>query len=42
MFEDFSAFKREVKSVFDIADVIGEYVELKKTGSATIGLLSLP
>ncbi len=35
--DDFSAFKEEVKSRVDIAEIIGEYVDLKRRGSATMG-----
>jgi DNA primase len=38
VYDDFAVFKEEVKSRIDIAEIIGEYVELKKRGSATIGL----
>lgn len=38
MFDDFSAFKEEVKNRVDIIDVIGEFVELKKRGSNYLGL----
>lgn len=37
MQDDFSTFKEEVKNRVDIADIIGEYVELKRRGSSTVG-----
>lgn len=36
--DDFTSFKEEVKSRVDIADVIGEFVELKRRGSSYLGL----
>jgi DNA primase len=36
--DDFARFKEEVKSRVDIAEVIGEYVDLKRRGSAIMGL----
>ena len=38
MFDDFTAFKEEVKSRVDIVDVIGEFIELKNIGAETISL----
>jgi DNA primase len=36
--DDFAQFKEDVKNRVDIAEVIGEYVELKRRGSAILGL----
>lgn len=36
--EDFARFKEEVKSRVDIAEVIGEYVDLRRHGSSIMGL----
>ncbi len=36
--DDLAAFKEEVKNRIDIAEIIGEYVDLKRRGVATIGL----
>lgn len=38
MADDFAAFKEELKNRVDIAEVIGEYVDLRRRGNATIGL----
>jgi len=38
MQDDFSFFKDELKSRVDIADIVGEYVDLKKRGSNIVGL----
>ncbi|MBN1295053.1 MAG: DNA primase [Candidatus Latescibacteria bacterium] len=38
MIDDFTLFKEEVKNRVDIVDIIGEFVELKRRGTAHIGL----
>ncbi|MFC1528747.1 DNA primase [Candidatus Latescibacterota bacterium] len=38
MYDDFSAFKEELKTRIEIVDVIGEFLELKKRSSNYVGL----